>query len=240
MPASPELDFDVILHRLLDDLSQSVRDWKRGAGREEVALLNRITERLSRRRRNCDVGRDYPVRMRATFHELHRAGEESQDHLGSDFAVTINVPEAQLTKTAFFQLKISRKQRLTLFSEQLEQAAVLPAVMERAFVFAIDDSRRSYRMASVRQCKHQMPPGQQTKLFDTSTWDSVSDWVRDWFHCKQGPPTSPGDPHPVEALLQAYELGEEPDLFLGTADTDIPDKWYPAQAWIQYRFEKRE
>src|SRR6266516_3950475 len=102
------VNFDRVLKELLWDMAYVVNDWAKGKPQKEAVLLNRITARLSRSRRKCDVGVKKPLVMTAEFYELHRRGEKQSDKYGSDLAVTIRIKEGStrrptFLKTALFQ-----------------------------------------------------------------------------------------------------------------------------------------
>ncbi len=54
------VDLDKVLKVVLDDVGSAVNGWLNGRPLDEIALMNRITEILARRRRGCDVGIQIP------------------------------------------------------------------------------------------------------------------------------------------------------------------------------------
>jgi hypothetical protein len=121
-----EINLDLVLQGLLDDMAHVTNGWLNGEPKDEPALMNRITERLSRHRRKCDVGVTHPVEVVVEFFNLHREGPIQTDQYGSDLAVTIRIAEIDLTKTAFFQLKVSRNYKARLDLGQLRQPNDFP------------------------------------------------------------------------------------------------------------------
>src|SRR5215467_11418986 len=109
MVAKVNINFDRVFSELLFDMAHAVDGWANGEPRDETALMNRITERLSRNRRKCDVGVHRPVDAIADFYILHRRDLNQSDKFGSDLAATIRIPESDFVKTAFFQLKVSHR-----------------------------------------------------------------------------------------------------------------------------------
>jgi hypothetical protein len=197
------LNFDRVLEALLDDMAKATDGWANGSPLDEMALMNRITEKLTRKRRRCDVGAEFPVELHAEFFDLHRRGEAQVDKFGSDLAVTVQIPSDGFVKTAFFQLKVSRDYQATLNINQLDQAAVI-RVAERSFVLAVDAKRFGYRVKSLGECRSEIPTGHATKQFDTSEWEFLVQWILAWFQCERGPASEPNDPHGPETLLENY------------------------------------
>lgn len=102
-----DINVDLVLQGILSDMVYVTNGWLNGEPKDEPAFMNRLTERLSRSRRKCNVGVKEPIEVVAEFFPLHRKGPNQVDQYGSDLAVTINVETLDLTKTAFFQLKVS-------------------------------------------------------------------------------------------------------------------------------------
>lgn len=96
------LDFDKIAYNTLWDVSEAVRGWLSGQPTDEVALMNRITERITRRRRGCDVGVGSKVQMVSQLALLHRKGARQTDLYGADLAITVLVAKIGFIKTRFF------------------------------------------------------------------------------------------------------------------------------------------
>src|ERR1043165_7588272 len=103
-------------------MSSMLTGWLNGGGSDEAALLNRVIDRLGRRRRRCNVGKHHRIIMTSERFFLHRQGERQIDHWGADFAVTIEIPSARFLKTAFFQLKVETEEHLRLESRQVTDA----------------------------------------------------------------------------------------------------------------------
>ena len=135
------LDQDEFLRIAVEDILVAANGWLSGAPLDEVALLNRITAELGRRRRGCDLGLETPVRTTCHVFLLHRQGANQVDLFGSDLAVTVDFNDGQFIKTAFFQLKRSSELHVQLERQQLDDATRVSAVGDRSFVFAVDDER---------------------------------------------------------------------------------------------------
>jgi hypothetical protein len=240
MALPPGIDFDQLIYALLDDMAKAVTGWASGLPMDEAALMNRITAKLSRKRRRCDVGVDSPVEMFGKFHLLHRQGTGQSDKFGSDLAVTIQIPRVQFTKTAFFQLKVSLGYSATLTVDQLAQAKVFPGVLERSFVLAVDQSRFGYRICATKNCLTAFPIGQGNRKFDVSTWEFLTAWLSAWFSCERGPPTDPKDPNPVELMLDKYRQATVQEIYDEAILANVQQGIFPAKSWLHFTFETNE
>lgn len=236
-----EIDFDKILRASFFEIGIAISGWLNGQLLEEVALMSRITERLSRQRNSCDVGIELPVSMDCKVHKLHRRGLNQTDKYGSDLAITVTLNGSSIfLKTALFQLKKSTNLRVGLEKEQLQDALIEHRIAERSFVFAVDESRQCTRIAEIEALITQYN-NQKTKQFDTSEWMGLSQWLLKWLSCEIGKPSVPGDPHSVESLLQSFLI--EPPVYDAWTDESlpaIPEDYLPARAWVQMKFEKKE
>ena len=233
-----ELNFDVIVRELLKDMAHAVNGWRSGNPADETALMNRITERLRRDRKNCDVGVEHPVTMVGEFYALHRRGESQDDKFGADLAVTIQIPQIDLLKTVFFQFKISSHYRVTLLAEQLRQPARFHGVLPRSFVLAVDRERYGYRVRPTSDCLMHFEEEQQLARFEISKWECLTQWLLEWFSCKHGPPTTPDDPHPVEKMLASYRTPPCRDIFREAWLENLPRDMSPARGWLHYVFHR--
>lgn len=239
----PSINFDIVLKELLHDMADVADCWANGSPKDETALLNRITERLSRKRRKCDVGTTSPVIMTAELYELHRRGKRQTDKYGADLAVTISInnpngPKPYLLKTALFQLKIASAYKITLDSDQLMDSLIPFPVKHRSFVLAIDGNRLGYRVHSTLDCLESIN-SRGTKTFSTNDWEFLSQWLLGWFSCQRGQASDPDDPRSAERLLDAYRIGH-PEAFADQAlRENEPDK-IPARSWLRYNFRQTE
>ena len=233
------IDFDKIVSQALDVVGTAINGWLRGQPHEEVALLNRITEQLSRRRRNCDVGVKTPVAMESKAYQLHRRGSQGQDQYGSDLAITISVPELGWIKTALFQLKRSNDTSVVVEKHQIQEAERDRRIFERAFVIAVDEQRSLIRVKSASKLRDILTclgTEQKTHKIDCSDWDGLVFWLHQWLRCDVGAISKSDDPKGVESLLRSYVL--EPTLaehFDTTRIEQIEDH-LPARFWMQLLF----
>jgi hypothetical protein len=102
MPFPEIIDFDKVTTIALSELTASLREWLDGRPTDEVALMNRITAHLNKRRRGCDVGVNTPIKMQSQLALLHRQGKNQTDLYGSDLAITVSIDKLDFLKTAFF------------------------------------------------------------------------------------------------------------------------------------------
>lgn len=240
MPLPKSINFDRVLKDILSDMEHVADGWSRGRPQDETALLNRITERLSRHRRRCDVGVETPVTVEAEFYELHRRGSKQTDRYGADFAVTIAIPAENFMKTALFQLKKTHAYKATLAADQLDEALLLAAVGPRSFVLSVDEERLGFRVKSAQACRDEIGNAHNSKEFDTERWDFLVVWLLKWFKCEEGPPTLPDDRNPVEGLLGSFRIDDQPFDVESLRRQNVPENWVPARAWLYYNFEMHE
>lgn len=233
MPLPKNINFDRVIADILGDMKFVANGWSHGAANDETALLNRITERLMRRRRRCDVGVSTPMVVEADYFELHRAGTNQTDKYGADFAVTICIPTEDYKKTAFFQLKKSSGYVVTLTKEQLDDALLVPSIAPRSFVLSVDEERLGYRVKAVKDCRGEIMNDRDSKQFETEEWDFLVVWLLKWFRCTVGLPSKPEDPNPVEDLLDEFRI--HPRIAgLDFDEQNIPDGFVPAKWWLSY------
>lgn len=242
MSLPDNINFDRLIAELLRDMEAATHGWASGRPKDEIALLNRITEQLSRRRRRCDIGVAAPVEMEAEIYELHRRGVNQTDRYGADFAVTIDMPTTGFKKTALFQLKKSTDYKASLTREQLTDGCISKNVEERNFVLSVDEDRFGYRIKSVRECLDAIGAGNASKQFDTSEWEFLVAWLLKWFRCEVGKPSEPDDKDPVEPLLESYRIPSPlSDMVLENFNhQNIPDGFGVARSWLYYTFKPKE
>src|SRR5215216_4302118 len=244
-PLSSLIDFDRIAEILVQDiLWEAVAKWLRGRPLDEVALLNRLTERLGRRRRGCDVGVEFPVTASSTVAVLHREGEHQRDLFGSDLAVTATFDNPQFTKTAFFQLKCSEAYRVSIRRDQLLEATRDPRVGDRSFALAVDEARGGVRIHPVEDLLIGFSSASASKVIDCSAWAGLTQWVLGWLSCDMGPYSeNPNSPRSVESLLGSYVVettGDEFSWFGGEASADVPSGYSPTRSWLIFKFTAEE
>ena len=234
-----DINLDIVLQALLDDMVLATNGWLNGEPKDEPSLMNRITERLSRSRRKCDVGVNYPIEVITEFFSLHRQGPRQVDQYGSDLAVTIKVAGGDLTKTAFFQLKVSQNYKARLDRAQLQQPSLFPDIEERSFVLAIDNPGRGYRIHPTTSCKSNLRPGYASAEFDTSEWEYLAKWVLEWFDCKHAPASDPNDLNTVEALLEKYRQAAAHDYSEEIIAANLPRDIIPSRNWLRFSFQRK-
>ena len=236
--AFPEiLDFDRIACQALREIGTAVGGWLRGQPHEEVALMNRITEQLSRDRRNCDVGVRVPVAMESKVYELHRKGSEGQDQYGADFAITMSVPESDWIKTALFQMKRSSNTSIVVEKHQIDEAAKDNGIFGRTFVFAVDEQRGLMRLKSACEIQADFPANQKTHTVDCSHWHGLVYWLHQWLGCAIGAESTCDGPEGVEDLLASYVIEPTPSENLGALGAEQREDFLPARLWMKLLFQ---
>lgn len=204
MPIPWNLNLDQLMYVVLGDILEAVHGWVSGLPTDEVALLNRVTERLARRRRGCDVGLLHPMKVSAQIANLHRQGPNQTDMYGSDLAVTINIDGNTYLKTAFFQFKRAEGYQVTIEKHQLDAAFSVSTVGPRSFIVAADNHRSGIRIRDMHSLNQSFPQGQATQGVDTSDWQSLTEWFQGWLACTIGPPSDPSDLGAPETYLQSF------------------------------------
>lgn len=236
MPFPHTINFDRVAQNTLADLGTAVGGWLKGHPRDEVALMNRVTERLARRRRGCDVGTHVPVVMQSSLAILHRKGPKQVDRYGCDLAITVSIEDEDFIKTALFQFKKSTEYRCVLERAQLFDAVRDPRIGPRSFALAADEVRGAIRISPIATIVNAFDPTQKSKTFTVADWTCVTNWIQEWLSCGIGLPSDPNDVHSVEALLRAYTIDHERDLWdqdEAVFGADFPDDFLPARAWLK-------
>jgi hypothetical protein len=244
MAIPTNIDFDKILTAILQDYAEAARGWKGGRPHDEVAFLNRITEKLTRTRRKCDVGVTSPVNLYTKISFLHRQGPNQKDAFGADLAVTIIFGDLEYVKTAIFQLKKSDEYSVSLDLDDLKASKEAEELSKRSFLFAIDEQRLGSRIAPISDLAPQLGLN-KSKTFDTNEWDFLSHWLWKWFSCDVGPESESKDGYPVESLLEGFAMtdpdADEDDdqnipIWKGNPKAPKPEL-VPARAWIKACFK---
>ena len=228
------LNFDRLCEEVVNDVAKSSLGWKNGQPHDEVAFLNRLTERLNRKRRNCDVGLHSRMTATSSLYFLHRKGASQKDEFGADLAVTVRVGE-EWTKTALFQFKKTNDLKLRLDEDDLKGAKEDPRIAERSFVLAIDEERLAIRIEKTSLLAKKLDEsGNQSIGCGTEDWRSLVEWLWYWMNCAIGPMTDPGDPAPVEGLLEAFRMSEPDEDFEFEEDPEAEAlRHIPARAWLR-------
>ena len=246
MPLPTGINFDLVISVALTDIMGAVQGWLQGVPSDETALMNRLTEKLSRRRRGCDVGCRAPITMTAYTALLHRRGTNQTDQYGSDLAVTVGVCNCSFLKTCVFQLKKSQNYTATLERSQLVDARANAMIFPRSFVAAFDETRPAgMRFMSTQDALAEFNNQQATKQFDTEKWLSFTEWFLKWLSCDIGPTSRMDDPNSVEALLEQYRdppsTSEKWISPWQSLDQQQPvDQPAPARAWTVLLFDKKQ
>lgn len=232
------LDFDRIINITLSDLGIAITGWLNGMPKDEVALLNRITERLNRNRRGCDVGLSSPCEMTSQLYHLHRKGQKQTDLYGADLAITVKTKDKSLFKTALFQFKKSSDLKCNIEKAQLYDAICDFRTKDRSFIFAVDEVRHCIRIESVNSILSAFGP-QKSMDINTSSWESLTHWLWQWLSCQTGVASKENDPQSIETLLGKYKVQPplrtawergEPEPYGGG------DNMTPARTWLSLDF----
>lgn len=206
------LMLDILIPALVAqrDVRLSAEGWTRGLPLDETAFMNRITERLLRRK-ICAFHSPHPVLVRSQIYNLHKAGPRQTDKWGSDLAVTVWHGGRQQLKTVLFQLKRSKLAKVeSLPRRQLDDALTYPEIGKRSYVAAVDNHLRRVGIESARVLRKQYKvigsaaQEQKTKTFDLLQWADSGRWIYKWLSCSEGPVSAPGALQSIEAILGAH------------------------------------
>lgn len=240
-PLVEVLDLDKINLLALNSLGRAIDGWLSGAPLDEVALMNRITEQIARRRRGCDVGVKSSVAMEPEVLLLHRKGNNQTDLYGSDIAVTVSVPNLGFLKTALFQLKKCKTLACTLELKQLQDALVDTRIAPRAFVLAVDEDRHVMRIESVQHVAGRFSTNQKSKTFDCSVWSGLSIWLHAWLSCAIAPSSIEQDSTSIESMLRRHVVPKRPrTIWSVEAVQEVDDSHLPARAWMILEFKTEQ
>lgn len=236
MPFSDVIDFDKLIAITLADITSALKEWLEGLPSDEVALMNRITAHLNRRRRGCDVGVNNIIQVQSQLAMLHRKGSNQIDQFGSDLAVTIQIDALDFRKTALFQFKKSNLFEATLDRKQLRDAQTDIRLADRSFVVFVDEMRTGIRIKSVKDVLGEFDSGQKSKVFNAVGWSFLTQWLWGWLACEIGPLSDGNSKDSVESLLQQYVMQNNWISPWGLNERDTGD-FLPARAWLVIFFQ---
>jgi hypothetical protein len=200
----PNLDADKLIQFIQREVSVAALGWQNGDPQDEVAFMNRLTELLKKRRRQCDVGKISPMKAKSSTYVLHRKGPRQTDQYGADLAVTLDVGESW-RKTVIFQLKKCQNYEVSLNADDLKGAKEDPRIAERSFVLAIDEERLGVRLQKTEVLQKEFAESKtKTQIFDANGWIYLHDWLSRWLRCELSPKSEMNDGAGVESLLEAF------------------------------------
>lgn len=220
---------DRLVSEALAEVQAATEGWLNGPPQEEVALLSRITERLGRRRRGCNVGAAGRLSITPAVEVWHRRGPAGTDRYGCDLAVTLDIPQEPFIKTACFQLKRSRHGTVTVDRNQVS-TALASRFSHAAFTLATDVDTGVHAVAPMRDL------ATAASQVSVSGWMSLSDWLVRWLDCQIG--TAPAGGPVLESLLR--ELFSRADTRGPLALLDLPEGFEPLRVWFQARLWNQE
>jgi hypothetical protein len=205
------LPFAELAVRAQHAIDDALAGWLEGRPRSELAYVNRLTAILSQAHL-CNITTfSYPVWVTLRTYDLHQQAENSSDRFGADLAVTIIYEQASQTKTALFQVKRSKQDACVLEFRQLQDAATAHAILDRSFVFTVDEFTARTKITAVRNRLHTWPTGQRTHKVSTRHWARSVRWIAEWLACQHAPISAPKDGYPVEAELARHAI--EPSYY---------------------------
>lgn len=236
-----------LARRAQRQVAASARGWLAGGPPEEVALLNRLTERLGGGR-SCRVAGSPPGTVESRSLTLHRKGAGGTDLFGADLAVSLRVLGTSLLKTALFQLKRTEGGRGRIETRQLGQMLrAYPIARHGMYVVAADKSGGTVAIGTVGEVVNSISASRLLPLprevgfrVQAPEWLPPRAWARLWLRCEEGTPSRVGSPHSIEALLWRYAGSEQPPSWVAPEISndllpyvaDLPDGWVPARFWL--------
>ncbi len=241
---------DNLVRRAQRHTAASTRGWLVGGPPEEVALLNRLTERLVRNRL-CLVSGTPGGTVDTSYRTLHRRGGGGTDLYGADLAVSVHVRRTSFLKTAMFQLKRAKKGLVKVETRQLaEMSVAYPFVGYSPFLMAAGQDDGAIRIRSVDDLLTIMKPstalpwprGASFRVSDPG-WLPPNTWTKQWLSCDVGARSPINAPSAVEALLWRHvEAPEEAPTWvaqeissdLGALVAELPEGWVPTRSWIVF------
>jgi len=236
MPLPQNLDFDKLASHLVWHVLAAVDGWLAGRPCDETAFVNRLTERLARRRRACDVGVIEPMTVTTQVAILHRRGRRQTDRFGSDLAVTLRTDAGDFLKTALFQVKKSHDYRATFEIAQLTEASLDPRIKERSYALVVDELRRGLRVGKMEQISTAAATAGDNVNVQCAAWEFLIQWFWRWMLCEEGPMSDANDTNSVESLLQNFVIPEQEweSLWEANPSFDIPEDYLPARTWMLF------
>jgi hypothetical protein len=230
------IDFDKLVTITMADIAFAMKEWLEGLPNDEVALMNRVTARLNRRRHGCDVGVNSIVKVESQLAMLHRKGINQIDQYGSDLAITVQINELNFQKTAFFQFKKSKSFEASLDRKQLTDTQKDFRTAERSFVMFADELRTGIRIKSVKDLLAEFDDTQKSKVFNAAEWNFLTQWLWGWLSCEIGAPST--EKNSPESMLQQYVM-QENWLSYWESGEQISGDFLPARAWLVIFFQNR-
>lgn len=245
----------IVAEQLVNNLSRraqrqvaaSARGWLAGGPPEEVALLNRLTERLGGAR-SCRVAGSPPGVVETRSLTLHRKGVIGTDLFGADLAISLRVMGSPLLKTALFQLKRTEEGRGKIETHQLGQMLrAYPLVQHGTFLVAADKGDGAVAVGPIEEVVAAISPARLLPLprevgfrVSAPNWLPPRVWTRRWLGCEVGPRSRVASPYSIEALLWRYtEAEQQPSWVAPEISSDLlpyiaelPDGWVPARSWL--------
>lgn len=209
----------VFVGRFVDNLARraqrqsamSTRGWLIGGPPEEVALLNRLTERLVRNR-SCLVSGTSSGTVDTRYLTLHRRGRDGTDLFGADLAVSVHIRHTSFLKTALFQLKRAKNASAKIETRQLgEMLLAYPFIGYSPFVLTAGQDDGAIRIRSVETliaatgayATLSLPKVISFRVSDPG-WLPPYTWTKRWLSCEEGARSTIGSPSAIEALLWRY------------------------------------
>lgn len=141
------------------------------------------------------------------LHNFHRQGINRRDAYGCDLAVTVTIEPNVFRKTAFFQLKKSRRFTAQVEIRQLLDALNHPLIAPRSFLMTVDELRKGVRYGGIPFIWKELRTHQWNQdevTVHTETWLDTQGWLYNWFDCRIGPSSLGANADGVERLLSQF------------------------------------
>ena len=197
---------DAVADAATTRMNRAISTWMYGQVDHEEPLLSDLFTEFRHPNWTTDVGRDTPVSVKTRSYELHRRDTDTSDMFGSDFGMTVAIPEIKFSKTALLQSKVAENGSVVVEKYQLDDMLSHPLTRGRAFVLAADRVTGEAYVQKASKLLDEFPPGQDTHTFDTSEWIPFDQWLRDWLRGQHGRRSAFGSPNSIEAALKNYAV----------------------------------
>jgi hypothetical protein len=242
MPLPQNLDFDKLAGHVIWDVLAAVDGWLAGRPCDETAFINRLTEKLARNRRTCDIGTIEPMTVTAEVAILHRRGRQQTDRYGSDLAVTLRTDNGDFLKTAFFQVKKSQDYVATFETDQLREAALDARIKKRSYALVVDELRGGVRIGKVEEILGRADKTAESVTVQCAGYEFIIQWFWRWMLCEEGPMSAPRDRNCVGSLLQNFVIpaGIGDTSWSANPNFDIPEGYLPARTWMAFHLRHVE